>query len=121
MQKEKTDFEQVFERLASLDIITQRELAKILDITPSAVSCAKRGGKFPRGWAEILSQKLNISFDFLLFGKYKVTSNDELIDRLLESEKRNTELKQVLKHQELLLVQARNRPLQSLSKFTQIK
>lgn len=121
MQKDKTDFEQVFERLASFDITTQRGLAKILNITPSAVSCAKRGRKFPRGWAEILSQTLNISVDFLLFGKYKLTPNDELIDRLVAAEKRNVELLQVLKHRDLLLVLGKDSHPKSVSEFTSVK
>jgi len=117
MPIEKTDFEKVFERMETLAITTQRKLAKILNITPSAVSCAKRGGKFPRGWAEEIGQKFDVSVDFLLTGQYKGTPTNELIDRLILAEKRNTELKQQLKEQELLLKGLEDRPIQSLNGY----
>lgn len=102
-----TDFQEVFNRLESLGITTQRTLGESLGITQSAVSDAKKRGRFPRRWAEELSKKFNISLDFLLSGEYKEqiqipdpSSMSELYERLLVAERKNAELKERLKQYE---------------------
>jgi len=102
-----TDFKEVFGRLESLGITTQRTLGESLGITQSAVSDAKKRGRFPRRWAEKLSKKFKISLDFLLSGEYKdqtqfpePSSLSDLYERLLVAEKKNAELKERLKRYE---------------------
>ena len=108
-----TDFKEVFGRLESLGITTQRTLGESLGITQSAVSDAKKRGKFPRRWAEELSKKFKISLDFLLSGEYKEqvhfpepSSLSDLYERLLIAEKKNAELKERLKQYESSRLQA---------------
>ena len=107
MESAMTDFKQIFNRLESLGINTQQDLAGSLAITQSAVSDAKKRGKFPRRWAEKLSKKFDISLDFLLSGEYKdkiqfpePSSMSELYERLLIAERKNAELKERLKQYE---------------------
>lgn len=117
MDTQQTDFEIVFKRLERVGIKRQWELAKILGKTQSAISYAKRGGKFPRGWAEILGRKFDIPLDFLLSGQYKGTAMASLIDKLKKAEKENAELREQLKEQENLLVGREDRPIQSVNSF----
>ncbi len=98
------DFMEVFSRLENLGITTQQDLGESLGITQSAVSDAKKRGRFPRRWAEKLSKKFNISLDFLLSGEYKEkiqtpepSSMSELYERLLIAERKNAELEERLK------------------------
>ena len=107
MVNEIKDFNIVFKRLETLGCTTQKELGRSLNISQSAVSDAKKRGKFPRGWAEKLSKKFNISLDFLLAGEYKQkpkipepSSVTELYERLLISEKKNAQLEERLKKYE---------------------
>lgn len=107
METKIKDFVDVFKRLQSLGIATQQDLAGTLKITQSAVSDAKKRGRFPRRWAEKLSQKFSISLDFLLSGEYKrdakflpPTSLADLYERLIIAEKLNAELAEKLRHYE---------------------
>jgi predicted transcriptional regulator len=107
MVNEMNDFKEVFSRLEKLEITTQQDLAKSLDITQSAVSDAKKRGKFPRRWAEKLSKKFDISLDFLLSGEHKEqmqipdpSSMSELYERLLIAERKNATLKERIKQLE---------------------
>lgn len=108
MESKIKDFVEVFNRLESLGITTQQDLGKSLGITQSAVSDAKKRGRFPRRWAEKLGKKFNKSLDFLLSGIHKEpvrepSSMAELYERLLIAERKNAELKEILKQYEASL------------------
>ncbi len=64
-------FDEVFNRIREhLHINTQVHLAKILGVKHQTVSEAKRTtGLFPIKWAVILSEKYDLSLDFILKGK----------------------------------------------------
>jgi len=104
MVSKTRDFVEIFRKLEKLGIATQQDLAGTLGITQSAISDAKKRGRFPRRWAEKLSVKFDISLDFLLSGEYKKkikipepSSMIELYERLLIAEKKNAELEERLK------------------------
>jgi len=64
-------FHEVFNRIRkNLGIKTQASLAEILGVQHQTVSEAKRTtGIFPIKWAVILSEKYDLSLDFILKGK----------------------------------------------------
>ena len=73
--------------------ITQEKLSEIIDITPSYVCEIERGGSIT-SLATIakISETLDVSLDYLVFGINKNTSNTVLSDTLKELPKKKHEL-----------------------------
>ncbi len=99
-------FDEVFNRIREhLHINTQVHLAEILGVKRQTVSEAKRTtGFFPVKWAAILSEKFNMSIDFILTGSDNKESKQALYKKLLiATEQENAVLKVQLKEQQFLL------------------
>jgi len=60
------DFETFYKRMERLGIENQTELAEILNITPSAITDAKRRKTIPPIWAVKISKKYELDLDWVL-------------------------------------------------------
>jgi hypothetical protein len=105
---------------------TYASLAKILDVTPQSVSDAKRKGRVPNAWILKISDKCDVSFEWLLYGdeprqapgrvnRYETNCINcvELYEKLVQSQEREIAL--IKENSELKAEIAALRAMPSLS------
>lgn len=69
LNQRHTSASAIIERLIkAAGVKTATALADILGVTPQAVSSAKKKGKIPHTWVQLISERFNISMDLLLHG-----------------------------------------------------
>lgn len=64
------NFKEAWERIrGETDIKSQKELAELLRISPSAITDMKKTGKFPEKWAFIIESRLGLKSEWITGGK----------------------------------------------------
>ena len=62
-------FKDAFNRIRlETEIQNQEQLATFLGIKQASVSGAKKRGQFPRGWAEKVAKRYNLSYEWIMEG-----------------------------------------------------
>ncbi|MDD2468165.1 MAG: helix-turn-helix domain-containing protein [Desulfobulbus sp.] len=66
----KDNFKEAWERIrGETGIKSQKELAELLRISPSAITDMKKTGKFPEKWAFIIESRLGLKSEWITGGK----------------------------------------------------
>ena len=80
MERSKSFEDRWFRILACTGASTDTALARVLGILPQSVTAARKRGQIPTGWIEHLAEQLDISTDWLFFGRGPMHPSDTPID-----------------------------------------
>ncbi|MCK4784638.1 MAG: hypothetical protein KAV87_12870 [Desulfobacteraceae bacterium] len=66
MTPKNNKFDEIFNRLLSLGIKTQKELGELLGLNPTTINGARKRGTFPKKWVSILCQLYDVTPEWIL-------------------------------------------------------
>ncbi|MCB8571314.1 helix-turn-helix domain-containing protein [Bilophila wadsworthia] len=76
MERSKSFEDRWFRILACTGTSTDSALARVLGILPQSVTAARKRGQIPTGWIEHIAEQLDISTDWLFFGRGPMHPSD---------------------------------------------